>query len=95
MYIQSALKHEWSESKRIANLSRHGVDFAAIEACEWHTAVERLDNRHREPRFVAAGYIGDRLHVVVFTERGDHLCVISLRKATAKERKRYAEAQAH
>ena len=92
MYIQSALTYEWSESKRIANLARHGVDFAAMEAFEWHTAVERPDDRHREPRFVATGYIGDRLHVVVFTERGDRLRVISLRRATARERKRYAEA---
>ena len=92
MYIQSALTYEWSDSRRIANLDKHGVDFAAIEAFEWHTAIERPDDRHREPRFVATGYIGDRLHVVVFAERGDRLRVISLRRATARERERYAEA---
>lgn len=68
------------------------MDFAAIEAFEWHTAIEFLDDRHREPRFVATGYIGDRLHVVVVIERGDRLRIISLRRATALERKRYAEA---
>ena len=92
MCIQFALTCEWSEAKRIANLTRHGVDFTAIEAFEWHAAVERLDSRHREPRFVATGYIGDCLHVAVFIERGNRIRVISLRKATARERKRHAEA---
>ena len=68
------------------------MDFAAIEAFEWETAIEFLDSRHREPRFVAIGYVGDRLHVAVFAERGDRLRIISLRRATAMERKRYAEA---
>ena len=78
MYIQSALTYEWSESKRVANLTRHGVDLAAIGAFDWQTAIERLDDRHREPRFVATGYIADRLHVAVFAERGVRLRVISL-----------------
>lgn len=82
---------EWDESKRVANLTNHGVDFATIEAFEWHTAIEFLDDRHQEPRFVAMGYINVRLHVVVFIERGDRIRVISLRRATALERKRYAE----
>ena len=84
--------YEWDEAKRDANLVKHGMDFAAMEAFEWHTAIEYLDDDRSEPRFVATGYIGDRLHVVVFVERGDRLRVVSLRRATALERKRYAEA---
>ena len=39
--------YEWDEFKRIANRTKHGVDFAAIEAFEWHTAIEFLDDRYR------------------------------------------------
>ncbi|WP_218567114.1 MULTISPECIES: BrnT family toxin [unclassified Pseudomonas] len=35
------------------------------------------------------GYIGDRLHVVVFTPRGDAVHVISFRKANKREVKNH------
>ncbi|WP_413469058.1 BrnT family toxin [Pseudomonas lactis] len=38
---------------------------------------------------IAMGYIGDRLHVVVFTPRGDAVHVISFRKANKREVKNY------
>ena len=44
-----------------------------------------------EERFQAVAPIGGRLHVLVFTMRGDTLRAISLRKANAREVKRYAE----
>lgn len=62
-----------------------------MEAFEWESAIQRLDDRHSEPRFVAVGYVGDRLHVVVYVEHGDRIRLVSLRRATASERKRYAE----
>lgn len=42
---------------------------------------------------MALGFIGDRLHVLVFTMRGQTLRVISLRRANERECARYAEAQ--
>jgi uncharacterized DUF497 family protein len=45
-------------------------------------------------RLEAIGYIGDRLHVVIYSLRADVVRIISLRKANAREVKRYAEAQA-
>ena len=83
--------YEWDELKRVTNLAKHGVDFASMEAFEWEGAIQRLDDSCSEPRFVAVGYIDDRLHVVVFTERGDRIRLVSLRRATASERRRYAE----
>ena len=41
---------EWDESERVANLTKHGVDFATIEAFEWPTAIEFLDDRHSNRR---------------------------------------------
>ncbi|WP_368389217.1 BrnT family toxin [Pseudomonas sp.] len=40
-------------------------------------------------RYRAMGYIGDRLHVVVFTPRGDAVHVISFRKTNKREVKNY------
>ena len=39
--------------------------------------------------FQAFGFIGERLHILVFTARGEDTHVISLRKANKREVKRY------
>lgn len=50
-----------------------------------------LDNRHDygEDRYVAYGYVEDRLFVCVFTIRADTYHIISLRKANQREVARY------
>ena len=50
-----------------------------------------MDDRedYGELRMIALGFIGNVLHVLVFTERGDNVRVISLRKATKPEVKAY------
>ena len=82
--------YEWDHAKRRSNLSKHGVDFVAIRSFDWDTAVIAHDDRHAEPRFIATGFIGQRLYVAVFTERGDSVRVISLRRANSREARRYA-----
>lgn len=37
------------------------------------------------------GVIGDRLYCVVFTQRGDSMHIISMRKANKREAKSYVE----
>jgi uncharacterized DUF497 family protein len=60
--------------------------------------VRRLDDRedYGELREQAIGFIGDRLHMLVFTEREDEdgqlIWVISLRKAEAPEKRTYERA---
>ncbi len=78
---------EWDEAKRQANLAKHGVDFAAIEGFDWASAQTQPDHRHDygEPRWIAYGLIGDRVHVVIFTLRGQRRRLISLRKANRRE----------
>ena len=46
--------------------------------------------RHGEERVLALGYIGDRLHAVVYIGRGANARIISMRKAKRKEENRYA-----
>lgn len=83
--------YEWNEAKRAANLAKHGVDFAAMEDFDWQTARIEPDTRkdYGEPRFIATGYIADRLHIVVFTPRAGRTRLIGVRKANPRERKRY------
>ena len=51
--------------------------------------MDRSD-RYGETRWVATGYIADRLYRVVFTGRGDKRRIISLRRASKREEKEYA-----
>ena len=86
--------YEWDDAKRHANFEKHGVDFAVIDAFDWDTAVTNPDTRHGEPRWIAYGYIGRRLHAVVYLVRGSRRRIISLRKANTREETRYARRQA-
>ena len=84
---------EFDPAKDESNLEKHGMSLADADGFEWETAVVREDVRkqYAEPRFEAKGYIGDRLHVMVFCLRVQTLRVISLRKANPREVKSYAE----
>ena len=86
--------YEWDEGKRRANLAKHGVDFGRMGAFDWDTAMVGPEQDHDEARWTATGFIGPVPHVVVFTERGDAVRIISLRKATRREALRYVENQA-
>ena len=85
------MEFERDEAKRIANLRKHGVDFAAVDAFEWASVQESEDRRkdYGERRWVAVGRIGDGVHVLIYTRRGARMRVISLRRANGKEFRSY------
>ncbi len=85
--------YEWDERKRAANLRDHGVDFADAQHFDWETALVTVDDRedYDELREMAIGFIGVRLHAMVFTRRADSIRIISLRKAQRREVRRYVE----
>ncbi len=89
------MEYEWDEGKREANRIKHGVDFAAVMWFNWESAILAEDRRwnYGEQRRVAIGFIGARLHVMIFTSRGEAIRVIGLRKANLREVKRYEKAQ--
>jgi uncharacterized DUF497 family protein len=92
------VRYGWDQGKRRANIDKHGIDFTAVHGFEWEYAVRRVDDRddYGELREQAIGFIGDRLHVLVFTEREDDeggmIWVISLRKAEAPDKRTYERA---
>jgi len=90
----AAIVYEWDEDKRLVNLRKHGVDFAAVEDFAWEYSITFEDTRERYPerRWVAFGPLGDAVHVVVFTEPEDGVTrIISMRRATKRETRFYAK----
>jgi len=87
------LKFEWEPQKAKINLQKHGVSFTeASTAFEDVLSLTIDDPLHSsdEKRLVLIGMsFKNRLTIVVHTERGDNIRIISARKATKKERKYY------
>lgn len=83
----------WDETKRRRNLAKHGVELAIASRFDFLTAWIREDDSeaYGERRDIAVGWIDDALYVYVYTLRGDEDHAISLRKATPREQRRYAE----
>ena len=86
------IRYEWDEAKSRSNVERGRIGFEAIEQFEWETAVVTRSDRQGEVRWAATGYIGGRLHRVVYTSRRDRTRIISLRIANRREEKEYAGA---
>ena len=85
------MEYEWDDNKAASNLCNHGVSFESIVDFAWDeaTIIEDQRNDYGEHRWIAYGPIGERLHCLVFTVRGEHIRVISLRKANSREVKRH------
>jgi uncharacterized protein len=84
----------WDESKRRANLVKHGIDFLDAEEILDGPTVTTEDRRfdYGENRWVTLGLLGGVVVSMVYTERGDELRIISIRKAQ-KHEERYFLSQ--
>lgn len=87
------MSYEFDPAKDESNFEKHGLSLADAEGFEWETAVVHEDTRRQyaERRFEAKGYVGERLHVMVYCLRADAVRVISLRKANSREVNDYAK----
>ena len=87
-----SMRFEWDDDKQAANLRNHGLDLADAEAVFQHPRLTWLDTRedYGEDRWCSLGMLQGRVVVLVYTERlPDIIRVISLRKATRRERTQY------
>ena len=89
------MRFAWDEAKAAANFDKHRVAFEEVIDFEWEAAVVVVDSRknYQELRWVAVSAIRDRLHVLVYTQRGYAVRVVSLRKANKREVRNYEQAQ--
>jgi hypothetical protein len=82
-------------AKNEANIRERGLPFSLVkDEFDWSTALVGEDRRkeYSEKRFEALGYVGQRLHVVVYARAEDAVRVISIRKANKREARKYGKA---
>ena len=86
---------EWDPAKARANRRKHGVTFeeaATVFNDPLSSTIPDPMHSESEERFVIVGQsIQQRLLIVVHTDRGDHIRIISARLANPHERKTYEE----
>ncbi|MCW5697478.1 MAG: BrnT family toxin [Bauldia sp.] len=89
------MEYEWDPVKAAGNLAKHGVAFEQTQGFGWEEATTTEDARRNygESRFIAVGPIEGRLHVLVYTRRGDRIRVIGLRRANDRERVKHERAK--
>ncbi|MGD9967416.1 MAG: BrnT family toxin [Hyphomonadaceae bacterium] len=86
---------EWDDAKAAWNLRVHSISFAEVREFQFETAlgIEGSDYDSEEVRLTRIGKIKRRTYVLVYTRRAGRIRVISLRRATAQERRAYIEAK--
>ncbi len=83
----------YDPSKNGINVAQRGLSFEVARGFDMARARILEDMRYAYPerRFQALGFIGDRLHMLVFTPRHGKVHIISLRKANPREVKLYEQ----
>jgi uncharacterized DUF497 family protein len=88
-----ALVFEWDSRKDRANRKKHGVSFSeAMTIFGDRTELMIADPEHSddEERLISIGLSHkNRLLIVVYTEQGDRIRLISARRVTRREKTQY------
>ena len=85
---------EWGETKRQANILKHGIDFVAAVKIFEGGFIEAEDRRrdYGERRYRAIGQLGDQVLQVAYTWRGERRRIISARRAGRNDRRAYYDS---
>lgn len=80
------LEFEFDPAKSAANLTKHGIDFAAAQAI-WQDMrrVEVPARTTNEPRWMVIGQAAGQCWSAVVTYRDDHVRIISVRRSREGE----------
>jgi len=87
------MQYEWDEKKRQRNIAEKGIDFSMATAFEWGKATHEPDERkeYDELRILSFAPIHNRIHALCWTQRGENVRIISLRKANRREVMKYEQ----
>ncbi len=87
------MQFDWDENKRGSNLEKHGIDFHdAPDFFESDLLCFEDDRKdYGEKRFVAFGRLAGRLIVTAYTLRYESIRILSMRKASDRERRLYEQ----
>lgn len=83
---------EWDDEKSRSNQTKHGIDFDSARAL-WDDG-NRIDIQSPYPlesRRIVIGRIDKKLWTAIFTQRGDALRIISVRRARKGEAELYGQ----
>ena len=90
-----AMPFEWDDEKAEINLKKHKVNFQEAKSAfgdPFSITIDDPDHSKEEHRYIDIGKSDSgKLLVVVYTERGHKIRIISCRKATPIERRKYEE----
>ena len=90
-----AMPFEWDEEKAETNLKKHRIGLEEAKSVfgdPLSITIDDPDHSKEEQRYLDIGTsIRRRILVVIYTERGNKIRIISCRKATPAERRKYEE----
>ena len=91
------LTFEWDSRKARSNLAKHGVGFeeaSTVFADPLSLTIPDPEHSRAEKRYIMMGRaFNGNLLVVVHTDRGDNIRIISARPVSRRERKFYEEVE--
>jgi len=90
-----SLTFEWDSRKARSNLSKHGISFeeaSTIFGDSLSLTIPDPDHSITERRYITVGRaFNGKLLVVVHTDRGNNIRIISARPASRRERRFYEQ----
>ena len=77
---------EFDESKSVANLAKHGIDFVQAQSLWLDPNLLEIPARTEdEPRYLLVGIIGNKHWSAVVAYRGRKIRIISVRRSRVEE----------
>ena len=88
------MEFEYDSEKSYKNKEKHGIDFTCSQTLWEDSGLITLVSRFPdECRYLAIGRIEGKHWTAVFTERGERVRLISVRRSRQNERKLYEQNQ--
>jgi hypothetical protein len=95
VYTVRPVEFLFDRAKDLLNRKKHGVSLGRTVDFDFEAALFVIDDReaYGEVRIRAIGFLDARLHALVFTQDGENIRAISLRKATRHEEDEYEQSR--
>jgi hypothetical protein len=88
------VEFEWDPHKSALNKEKHGIGFSEARALWDDPGLVLLPSRFpNEPRFLALGKVDQTHWTAIFTERGESVRIISVRRSRSNEQILYEQNQ--
>ena len=93
-YYGLKMEFQYDPDKSDSNAGKHGIDFETAQELWKNNKLLVLPSKFaEEARFLAIGRIGDTHWTAIFTERGEQIRLINVRRSRAEERTLYERNQ--